>query len=156
MTVRHKTVYFLFCIFFDVTTMDYNHDVWLGFLCEQIVRQVVEMSILKCPACEDKLISPLLHLHQQQSLLSKMMCHFEEVRGSMLSAIDSYYDQVKDLLPHSENLQKDKVIYMNTGRMWLLVASTEAVYYGRYVTELNDSFINRAFKRVTRSTRGDK
>ena len=76
--------------------------------------------------------------------------------GPMLSSIDSYYDQVKDLVPHSENLQKDKVIYTNTGRMWLTVATTEAVYYGRYVTELNDSFINQAFKRVTRSKRGDK
>ena len=135
--------------------MDYNHEVWIGFLCEQLVRQVVQMSILKCPGCEDKLISPLLHLHQQQSLLTKMMYHFEEVRGPMLTSIDSYYEQVSDLLPHSQNLEKDRVIYINTGRMWLLVATTEAVYYGRYVTDMNDTFINRAFK-VKKAKRGDK
>ena len=146
MTVRYVSVYFLFCFFLDVTTMDYNHEVWIGFLCKQLVRQVVQMSILKCPGCEDKLISPLLHLHQQQSLLTKMKCHFEEVRGPMLTSIDSYYEQVSDLLPHSQNLEKDRVIYINTGRMWLLVATTEAVYYGRYVTDMNDTYINRAFK----------
>ena len=135
--------------------MDYNHDVWLAFLCEQLMRQVVQMAILKCPGCEHKLVSPVLHLHHQQDLLTKMKCYFEEVRGPMLCSIESYYDQVNDLLPHSDSLSRDKVIYMNTGRFWLTIATSEAVYFGRYVTDLNDSYINRAFK-VKKAKRLDK
>ena len=63
-----------------------------------------------------------------------------------LDADSEYYDQVKILLPHSDNQAKDKTIYMNTGRLWLTIATSEAIYYGRYVTEMNDSFIDRAFK----------
>ena len=135
--------------------MDYNHDVWIGFLCEQLVRQIVQMAIVKCPGCEDKMISPVLHLHHQQSLLTKMRRHFEEVRCPMLSCIDVYYEQIKDLLPHSDNLEKDKVNYTNTGRVWLTIANSEAVYHGRFITEMNDSYIDRAFK-VKKQKRGGK
>lgn len=126
--------------------MDFYHDTWIGFLSEQCVRQIVAMALLQCPGCQDKLKSPLLHLCQQQSLLMKMQCYFEIVRASMLTCISEYYDQVSDLLPHSDDIIKDRTIYCTTGRMWLTIATCEAMYYGRYITDLNDSYIDRAFK----------
>ena len=125
--------------------MDYNHDYWLGFLSEQMVRQCVQMAKLKCPACSDKLYSPALHLHQQLSLLDKMKIHFEEVRGTLLSSIDALYSQFEDKLPHSHDLEKDRLIYCNNARVFLLTAASETIYYGRYINDMNDSFINEAF-----------
>ena len=126
--------------------MDYNHEFWIGFLCEQVARQCVEMSVIKCPACQHHLFSPILHLHHQLSLLDKLKNYFEEVRGSMLTAVDAYYTQFEDNLPHSKNLKTDRVIYNNIGVNFLIQAKAQTIYYGRYVTELNDSHINDSFK----------
>ena len=128
--------------------MNYFHDVYLGFLAEQIARQCEQMCVLKCSACESKIKSPLLHICHQRGLLEKLQIHFEEVRGPMLTSIDAYYDQVHDLLPHSDNIIKDRNNYINAGRLWLQLCSAEMVFYGRYVNEFNSSFIDRAFKEV--------
>ena len=133
-------------IIFLFRTMNYFHDVYLGFLAEQIIRQCVQMSALQCTGCENKYKSPLLHLHHQQGLLDKLKSHFEEVRGPMLTSTEPYYDQVKDLLPHSDNFVKDKNNYMNAARLWLQMCSVEIVYYGRYIDDFNDEYIDRAFK----------
>ena len=68
----------------DSAAMNYFHDVYLGFLAEQIARQCEQMSALKCSACESKIKSPLLHICHQRGLLEKLQIHFEEVRGPML------------------------------------------------------------------------
>ena len=125
--------------------MDYYHDFWIGFLSEQIVRQAVEMALIKCSGCEGKMHSPLLHLHHQLSLLDKLRTYFEEIRGSLLPTIDALYEQFKNKLPHSDNLDKDKEIYINNGRFFLISLTSEALYYGRYLNETNDSYINEGF-----------
>ena len=127
--------------------MNYFHDVYLGFLAEQIARQCEQLSMLKCSACESKIKSPLLHICHQRGLLEKLQVHFEEVRGPMLTSIEAYYDQVQELLPHSDDRKKDKANYTNACRIWLQLCSAEIVFYGRYVDEFNESFIDRAFKK---------
>lgn len=136
--------------------MDYNHDTWLGYLTEQIVRQVVALAMLKCQGCQDKMKSPLLHLCHQQGLLDKMKCYFEEVRGPMLTSVLQYYDQVADLLPHSDDLVSDSENYCLTGRLFLTIATCEVIYYGRYVDFFNDAYIERAFANVRRAQKADK
>ena len=125
--------------------MEYYHDFWIGFLSEHIARQAVEMTVIKCPGCEDKMHSPLLHLHHQLSLLDKIRTYFEEIRGLLLPTIDTLYDQFKDKLPHSDDLDKDKEIYIKNGRFFLISITSEALYFGRYLNEMNDSFINEGF-----------
>ena len=132
----------------ESAAMNYFHDVYLGFLAEQIARQCEQMSALKCSACESKIKSPLLHICHQRGLLEKLQIHFEEVRGPMLTDIEVYYVQVQELLPHSDNHSKDKNNYINAGRLWLQMCSAEIVFYGRYINEFNHSFIDRAFKKV--------
>ena len=66
----------------------------------------------------------------------------------MLTDIEVYYDQVQELLPHSDSPTKDKTNYINAGRLWLQMCSAEIVFYGRYINEFNHSFIDRAFKKV--------
>ena len=38
------------------------------------------------------------------------------------------------------------MLYKNIGVNFLLQAKPETIYYGRYVTEINDSYINRGFE----------
>ena len=67
---------------------------------------------------------------------------------SIKADIEVYYDQVQELLPHSDSPTKDKTNYINAGRLWLQMCSAEIVFYGRYINEFNHSFIDRAFKKV--------
>lgn len=136
--------------------MDYKHDCWIGFLAEQIVRQVVSMAVLNCQGCQAKLKSPLLHFCQQQSLLDKMKYYFEDVRGSMLPCVKEYYNQVSDLLPHSNDAEKDAEAYYLTGHLWLTIITCEAAYYGRYISDFNDSYIERAFAKVRKAVKMSK
>ena len=91
--------------------------------------------------CKDNMKSPLLHLHNQQSLLEKIQQHFEPVRGEALNSLTNLYKNIESKLPHSEDKKKDMAIYCNVGRNFLITCSPQTIYYGRYVTELNDSFI---------------
>ncbi len=94
-----------------------------------------------------------MHICHQRGLLEKLQVHFEEVRGPMLTSIEAYYDQVQELLPHSDDRKKDKANYTNAGCIWLQLCSAEIVFYGRYVDEFNESFIDRAFKKTKRGSK---
>ena len=122
------------------------NDVWLGFLCEQIIRQANQMSFLNCPGCKAKLKSPILHLHLQTSLLDKMKTFFEEICGCLLKSVPQLYDLIQHKLPHSDNLEQDKDSYISIGRQFLMTHTCESVYYGRWVTEFNDDIIDEGFK----------
>lgn len=123
----------------------YFSDVWIAFLGEQIIRQTVEMSIIRCPGCQSKLKSPILHQHHHHSLLEKFKLYFEEIRGTVLPSIPELYEQFKDKLPHSDDPQKDAECYMNTGRQYLIMITSEALYWGRYQSELLDGFVDEGF-----------
>ena len=113
----------------------------------------MQMSVKKCPGCEDKLFSPVLHLHNQLSLLDKMKNYFETVRASLLTSLDALYEQFESKLPHSDDEETDRHIYTNNARIFLITASPETIYYGRYMNDMIDSYINEAFK-VKRKKRG--
>ena len=124
----------------------YYSDVWIGFISENIVRQVVQLAKLRCPGCDDKLSSPLLHLHEQLSLLDKLRNYFEEVRGTLLPTLPELYDMFQDKLPHSDDLSRDKDCYVSIAHNFLLTIGADSLYYGRYLSNLNDGYINEAFK----------
>ena len=126
--------------------MYYYSDVWIGFLCENIVRQVVQLSKLRCPGCEDKLSSPLLHQHEQHSLLDKLRIYFEEVRGTIFPTLPELYSLFQDKLPHSDDLPRDQECYVSIGYNFLATIGAESLFYGRFLSEMNDSYINEAFK----------
>ena len=133
--------------------MNYYHDVWLGFLTGIFVKKCIEISVLKCPACKDKVKSPLLHLHCQKSLLQKMKTHFNEVQASLIPKLDQLFDTVRHKLPTSDNPTTDKQIYTNTARIFLNTANAETLYYGRYLSETNDCVIHELLNRKTTKKR---
>ena len=132
----------------------YSADLWFGFLCECVVRQVHQASILHCPGCESKLKSALLHLHEQQSLLDKMHSHYQEVRGALLTSLPQLYEQFRDHLVSSGDIEKDKQSYIDAGRQFLIFMSADALYFGRYIDELIDGVIGEAFQVKRKKTIG--
>ena len=119
----------------------YNNENWIGYLAENVIQKCVSLSLVECSGCRDNMKCDILHLHNQMSLLMKLQQHFEPVRAEMLNSLNELYKQVEMKLPHSDDKKKDMTIYCNVGRIFLIILSPEALYYGRYVNEMNDSFI---------------
>ena len=119
----------------------YNNDSWIGYLAEIAIRKCISSSIVECSGCRDNMKCAILHLHNQLSLLMKLQQYFEPIRADLLNSLSEIYNKVEMKLPHSDDRKKDMAIYCNIGRIFLITLSPEALYYGRYVNEMNDSFI---------------
>ena len=124
----------------------YYSEFWTAFLCENFVRQAVQLSELQCPGCHDKLKSPLLHQHHENSLLDKVRNYFEEIRGTLLQTLPELYTQIESKLPHSNDMANDREMYLNSGHQFLLQITSDALYYGRYISDLLDPIIDEGFK----------
>jgi hypothetical protein len=124
----------------------YYSEFWTAFLCENFVRRAVQLSEIQCPGCQDKLKSPLLHIHHQHSLLDKIRRNFEEIRGTLVQTIPELYAQIEARLPHSDDLTKDREMYISSARQFLLQITSDALYFGRYMSELLDPIIDEGFK----------
>ena len=122
--------------------MDYFCDLWIGYITAIFIRKCTEIAIQRCPGCHSKLKSPILHQHHQYSLLDKLKLYFEEVRGLLLPSIDVIYKTVEANLPHSEDLCKDKEIYCRNGIFFLNNSNPDSLYWGRFIDESNDGFID--------------
>ena len=124
----------------------YSSDLWFAFLCECVIRQVLQTSCLRCPGCTSGLKSAVLHLHEQQSLLDKMRMLYEEVRGTILPTLPQLYAQFREHLAHSDDETKDEECYIDSGRQFLIFMSADAIYFGRYLDEFVDGIVNEAFQ----------
>ena len=124
----------------------YSSELWFAFLCECVIRQVLQTSLIRCPGCISGLKSAVLHLHEQQSLLDKMRIMYEEVRGSILPTLPQLYEQFSDQLAHSGDEKKDQECYVDSGRQFLIFMSADAIYFGRYLDEFVDGIIGEAFQ----------
>ena len=133
--------------------MDYSSDLWLSILTACVVNQCTRKCILECPGCNARLKNPILHLHEQLSLLEKLRMHFDEVRGILISTIYSIYDSISHKLPHSPDLNQDKEHYCNNAISFLSSINPDALYWGRYLDENNDILINDLITSMTKQKR---
>ena len=106
-------------------------ELWMAWLTNTIVVKSLQLSKGRCPACKDNLSSPMLHYHIQLSLLDKMRCYFEETRGPMIQSIEQCFDDFAAQI----GLKEDGSNYYFLGQTFLLMATAESLYYGRYVNE---------------------
>ena len=120
--------------------MDYFNEFWLGFVTADFIKRCVDMSLATCDGCRDGKISPLLHMHHQLGLKDKITYHMESVRGALLPNLHLLYEEFKQKLTSNSNMDKDA--YISTARFFLISATPESLYYGRYLNEVNDSFIH--------------
>ena len=131
--------------------VDYDSNLWLGILTGHIIQTCIELALHRCPGCKTKLKSPLLHLHEQQSLLQKIHTYFNEVRGILLPRVGDIYDSVKHkfILKGSENENVEKENHAASARSFLTMSSPEVVYYGRYLLAENDEIISEILTKKT-------
>ena len=126
--------------------MDYFQDDWIGFLSNFIISNCIKACKDRCPGCDIKLRSPLLHKHEQFSLLEKIRTHFDEVRGELSPYLGEIYDVVQHKLPHGEDLKEDKERYCIMGHNFFALTCPDSLYWGRYITEYNDDIIFEMLK----------
>ena len=119
--------------------MDYFNDFWLGYVTSDFVRRCVDESLANCHGCRDGKISSLLHTHHQLGLKEKIKHHMESVRGTLIPQIPSLYDEFRLKI---EDSNMDKNAYVTNARFFLISATPESLYYGRYLNENNDQFIH--------------
>lgn len=119
--------------------MDYFNEFWLGFITAEFIKKCVDEAIATCNGCRDGKISPLLHMHHQLGLLDKIIHHMEPVRGALLPHISSLYEDFKQKFT-SSNMNKDA--YVSNARFFLISATPESLYYGRYLNEANDEVVH--------------
>ena len=119
--------------------MDYFNEFWLGYITAEFIRRCVNESLVKCHGCRDGKISPLLHTHHQHGLKDKVVFYMEMVRGLMIPLIPSLYEEFKLKVGGSI---MDKDAYVTNARFFLISATPESLYYGRFINETNDSFIH--------------
>ena len=133
----------------------YWNDCWLGYLTENIIRKSVERIENECNGCRDGMKSAILHLHEQLSLLDKIKTNFEYIRAEMLKELPIYYLTFEKKLPHSDDLAKDKNIFCAVARTFLITCTAETIYYGRYITEDIDAFVQEAFQNNKKKQKKD-
>ena len=120
----------------------YFHEIWLGYLTAIIFKKCDDISKKRCPGCNGGMKSIILHYHHQQSLLDKLQLYLKEIQGAMITVIEDLYKSVEENLPHSDDLKRDKEQYCNNGIFYLTAFDAYAVFYGRFITDENDSYIS--------------
>ena len=70
----------------------------------------------------------------------KIENHFEVARSFVLTHLGEYYLILTEDLPHTDNLEKDKVCYIHIARAFLITCSPQSLYYGKYVNLIIDDF----------------
>ena len=131
--------------------MDYNHPMLFAFLAEEICRECVNLCKQNCSGCKDNLSSELLHWHAHLNTLEKLREHFEQVRGTLLGNVALFYKCIENKLPHSEDKKHDQMIYLLNARAFLTSCNPETIYWGRYVTRDDDTYISNTLNKLVMS-----
>ena len=118
-------------------------DEFQGFLCEYFVRRTEELAKLDCNACKDKIKCHLLHMCIRNGMLEKITIYFEKVRGEMLACINVLFEQFCGSLQPNHGLEPEA--FINCDKLLLFSMTPKALFYGRFVTELNAFLIGKAF-----------
>ena len=152
-----KVAHFLARLFSCVVKMTFfDNSEWIGYLAENIIRRCVSLAEINCSGCKDGMKCSILHLHHQLSLLDKIQSHFEAARGEVLNQLHNLYKDIQHKLPHSPDEKKDMTIYCNVGRVFLLTCSPQSIYFGRYVNDMNDSFLSEVLEECKGKGRGKR
>lgn len=120
---------------------------WFGFLSADIIRRCIENCERQCPACNDGLLSPLLHLHNQYSLREKLDHHYYKIVQETDIAVlfDRFILQFGWLSLNREE-------FISIGQYFTRFSTPEAIFYGRYITKENDATLYGSSEQVLEVT----
>ena len=120
--------------------MDYHNNSWRGYLANIIATKAWQMAKSQCLGCIRESKSLLLHSCQNKTLLEKMLKYFEAVRLNVLRNIDYHFEYFYPKLVSTDK-DKDKKLYITSAEYFLTRTSPEFIFYGNYVIEELDEWI---------------
>ena len=109
--------------------------IWMAYLTNVLVDNCIFQARNRCAGCKNNIQSRLLHYHIQSSLLDKVKEHFEEVRGPIINNIEKCFISFTKI----HDIKTNKANFLYSGQTFLLLATPESIFYGRYMTEEMDS-----------------
>lgn len=110
---------------------DHSSKIWLAYLTAEVVDQCTNICISECPACQNRMFSPLLHYHEELNLKQKI----ERYLGRVIIDIANLFDQ---FIMQFGWFSLDRTQYIQFGEIFLSVTTADAIYYGKYITPQND------------------
>lgn len=113
----------------------YYYNYWLGYLTHLIASKCMQKAKQRCLGCQDRKTSALLHPHLQMSLLEKMVCYLDEARAELIQGISEYFEKFKERV----GVNEDEQLFCSPGQTFLLTATPNSLFYGRYLDDEIDS-----------------
>ena len=106
---------------------------WFAFLSADIIQRCIERCEQECPACNDGLLAPLLHLHNQFNIREKLDHYYYKIVQEM--DIAELFDRF--ILQFGWfSLNRDE--FINIGQYFSRFSTPDAIFYGKYITKDND------------------
>ena len=125
--------------------MTFTKEVWYAYVINNVIIKCKNICADRCQACQSKYKSPVLHDHEQLSLLQKIECFLDEVRGDVLgSELDNMF---KKLSHYEKSIKPNKSELIEQVRNILLHATAASLYYGRWYTLEHEVFLRDLFSK---------
>ena len=121
--------------------MSYFIEYWYSFITTLTVTKCLTLCKERCPVCSNNMASPVLHEHLQLSMLEKIERHLFEARGVMSSKFDEIIAQFMNTLEQNFD-EEERSEFITMGRSFLLSNTPQSLYFGRFVTEETDRYLN--------------
>lgn len=110
--------------------MDYDKT-WFGFLSAEIIRQCIDICAKECLACQNGVLSPLLHYHNELNLHEKMTRYVDRVELNLSTLFDQFVIQFGCFT-------MDRDLFLNHAQAFVDFSTPDAIFYGKYITYEND------------------
>jgi len=104
---------------------------WFGCIAAEIIKQCIALCDKECPACNNRILSPLLHYHNELNLREKM----EKYIGNTTLDLPKLFDQ---FIIRFGVLSLDRDQFVNLGQSFINISTPEAILYGKYINHGND------------------
>lgn len=110
--------------------MEYNKT-WYAFISAEIIRQCIDICANECLACQNGILSPLLHHHNELNLREKLEHYLDRVELNLLTLFDQFVMQFGWF-----TLDRDQLICH--AQAFADFSTPDAIFYGKYITYEND------------------
>ena len=105
---------------------------WFGFLAAEIIKQCIELCDQECPACKDRILSPLLHYHNELNLREKMEKYINKTVLDLPKLFDGFVIRFGVF-------SADKDQFVSLGQAFINFSTPEAIFFGKYINYENDN-----------------
>ena len=112
---------------------------WLGFIASEIFNGCIQLNKDNCPACTNRIISPILHFHNALNLHDITEKYFNIVTQNLdLKVIfEKFSAKILSLYGVTSNNE-----LITIGGFFLKTITPKALYYGDYITAEIDGFVS--------------